>query len=53
MSEYYTTLTDEEIEQRIKELSPKQVEKFNVALVLSEDRRRALFVASSYPREEK
>jgi hypothetical protein len=45
---YYMDLSDEEIEVRIKNLSPHQKEKFEIALAQEDDRRRALFIASNY-----
>lgn len=48
MSDYYAFLTDLEIEEKIEELSENQKTNFEIALCLGSDRRRALFVASSY-----
>ena len=50
---YYTYLTDAEIEDRIKKLSPGQARKFEEAEAKGIERRQALFVASSYPIENK
>jgi len=50
---YYTILNDVEIEERIKKLSPGQAAKFMEAETKGIERRQALFVASSYPKEDK
>ena len=52
MYEFYNHLTDEEVEEKIKKLAPIQKERFEWCMGLVDDRRRALFVASSYPKEE-
>jgi len=52
-SRYYTILNDAEIEERIKKLSSGQALKFAEAEAKGIERRQALFVASSYPKEEK
>ncbi len=49
---YYTYLSNEEIEERIKKLSPGQTTKFIEAELIIGDRRQALFVAGSYPIED-
>ncbi len=49
---YYTYLEDYEVEERIKQLSPGQTEKFIEAELKGTDRRQALFLASSYPEDE-
>ena len=49
---YYHCLTDLEIEERIKKLSPGQAIKFAEAEAKGIERRQALFVANSYPIEE-
>lgn len=48
---YYMNFSDEEIEIKIKNLSPPQKEKFEIAMTQADDRRRALFIASSYSME--
>ena len=48
---YYQHLNDEEIEERIKKLSPGQAQKFAEAELVIGDRRQALFVAGSWPIE--
>ncbi len=55
MTEYrhYTYLTNEQIEDRIKKLSPIQSLKFAETEAKGIERRQALFVASSYPIEDK
>ncbi len=49
---YYPHLTDSEIEERIKNLSPGQTKKFIEAELIIGDRRQALFVAGSWPQDE-
>ncbi len=49
---YYTYLTDTEIEERIKNLSPGQTKKFIEAEMNGAERRQALFVAGSYSIED-
>jgi len=55
---YYLNLNDKEVEEKILTLTHWQKEKFEEALINSpnpgatEDRRRALFVASSYPLDQ-
>lgn len=46
---YYKHLSDKEIEERIRLLSPWQALKFVEAEAKGIERRQALFVASSYP----
>jgi len=49
MAEYYTNLSDTQIEERIKKLAPNQRKKFEQAMLIYDDRRRAFSIASSYP----
>jgi hypothetical protein len=51
--QYYTYLTDDEVRERIKRLSPNQQKEFEKCMMEVDDFRAALFVASSYPIEEK
>ena len=48
---YYPALSDIEIEERIRKLSPGQAQKFAEAELVIGDRRQALFVAGSWPIE--
>ena len=50
---YYVYLNDSEIEERVLKLSPGQALKFVEAEAKGIERRQALFVASSYPIEDK
>jgi hypothetical protein len=49
--EYFCNIPDEEIERLITELKPCQMDIFNMNLEAG-DRRRALFVAKSFPCNE-
>ncbi len=49
---YYQYLNDLEIEERIRKLTPNQIEKFIEAELKGIERRQALFVAGSYPIED-
>ncbi len=52
MIEYYLNLSDEEIEKKIEKLSDNQRRVLIRILIHEENRRKALFVASSYPKNE-
>ena len=46
---YYASLSDEQIGEKISRLTPRQKKKFDEAMIKENDRRAALFVASSWP----
>ncbi len=49
---YYTYLSDLEVEERIRKLSPNQTKKYIEAELKGIERRQALFIAGSYSIEE-
>ena len=49
---HYLNLSDEQIEERISHLTPFLGLKFKQALIETDDRRKSLFVASSYPMDQ-
>lgn len=51
--EYFSKVPDEEINKMIEGLSAFQMGVFNVAMETYNDNRHALFIAKSYPSEEK
>ena len=53
ISEYYSKRSDEEIDNMIKSLSPFQKRFYDKTLTEYGDKRRAVFVATCYPPDEK
>ena len=49
--QYYISLTDLECYKKIAALTTSQHKKFEEAMILTNDFRRSLFIASSYPIE--
>ena len=48
-TKWYTYMSDEEVEQKIINLTPYQKKMYDIAMAQYDDKCRALFIASSYP----